>query len=1071
MAQVLIDQLDLSIVSRLAKASPSEQLDTPALARLLVTDSLTGLYNRAYFEERLRYEMTLVSAARPVAVFLIDLDRFKELNDQHGHKAGDRALQQIAQVLRAAAPAGAACCRLGGDEFVVLAPGLGSSEADRYKEQLAAQIAACEVEVEAGIKVRLAGSVGSAVALDEGTDQSAFLHGADAAMYQMKRRTAGARSSRNRKGAGETPFFGRAEALESAMELVSKVYSGQGQFLFISGPPGIGKSRLAQEITKRTGAQRMAVLQSRVPREMPMEAIRQGVLRLADLIGPAETERLRQRYTAVKTVLEIGQAEVIQGENPVSTDLLGVGVRLLLQRATVAQPLVWVLDDIRMADSTTIGILESLAFAAAGLPVLLIAAARTEGAWETEKQRLETWWQKLAPLPQCHRFELVPLDAAAAAQLAEWALGSLFPAEALMQQPEVTRGNPLFITCLAADWKPMTEAPAELWEMKSLLLAQLEAYSEPARSVLAAAAVLGYEMAQAALVRVVPETPTNVRRALDELVEGGWLLKEQDRIYFTHHMVQETVYGTTATTLRRSLHRSAALVLSGLAEHPPGDLARHFEEGGDWEQAMFHHARAGEAAERVYAVEEALRHYQRAIHLGEELGQHLPNVVEVAFQAGSIAYHRWDRPTAIDLLEFAVRQEPAPELTARCLYILARAYTSSRRDLCNTYLQQAIEIFRDRGPSIHLAEALFYAIYLLPNGKQSLSEARRIGVQIRAVADRLGDPVLQQRFEIGVAGYLAYKGDPEPARRFLDDWETRLSFMEQVADKSIRLNLLFYASMSAVWLGRFIAGRRFSQEAARLGREVGNHIILTQSLGHLATGYLAQGLVAEAESIWDDYQLELERYPMFRLRYLHYQTRVSLFRHDLPAAMRYDEELVRHVENQGYRESIHPFYVALARAKLGESVQSGETDDLAARLAQAPDPDAWGYYRSCLFAETLIALGAPGAAQPWVDGARSGCLNLIDLPWIEWLQGQIHLAQGRRNDAVASFQKALSYRGWAYYRASAHRDLARLLLARSDESDQKQARRHITAAQQLFDRMGNQHELEGLLALEAEQMC
>ena len=93
-------------------------------------DPLTGLHNRLGFDEAL--DELLTAAARggaPLSAALLDLDRFKQINDTAGHQAGDRMLCQVADVWRAELPAGAVLARHGGDEFSLLLPGVGGADA------------------------------------------------------------------------------------------------------------------------------------------------------------------------------------------------------------------------------------------------------------------------------------------------------------------------------------------------------------------------------------------------------------------------------------------------------------------------------------------------------------------------------------------------------------------------------------------------------------------------------------------------------------------------------------------------------------------------------------------------------------------------------------------------------------------------------------------------------------------------------------------------------------------------------------------------------------------------------
>lgn len=101
------------------------------IARLAARDPLTALYNRRALEVRAPRLINEVSAARPGALLLIDIDNFKLVNDLYGHTAGDRLLVGLSEMIRAMLPASALAARLGGDEFVIL---LGNASPARVHE-------------------------------------------------------------------------------------------------------------------------------------------------------------------------------------------------------------------------------------------------------------------------------------------------------------------------------------------------------------------------------------------------------------------------------------------------------------------------------------------------------------------------------------------------------------------------------------------------------------------------------------------------------------------------------------------------------------------------------------------------------------------------------------------------------------------------------------------------------------------------------------------------------------------------------------------------------------------------
>lgn len=146
-------------------------------------DALTGLPNR----ELLHGEYAERIGGGDGALFLIDLDRFKEVNDTLGHHVGDRLLARLAERLVDAADASALACRLGGDEFAVLVPGIADVDtAVRHGERLRRLLG--EPFAVDGLVLQVDASIGVALAPAHGRDSHELLRAADVAMYEAKRR-------------------------------------------------------------------------------------------------------------------------------------------------------------------------------------------------------------------------------------------------------------------------------------------------------------------------------------------------------------------------------------------------------------------------------------------------------------------------------------------------------------------------------------------------------------------------------------------------------------------------------------------------------------------------------------------------------------------------------------------------------------------------------------------------------------------------------------------------------------------------------------------------------------------
>lgn len=171
---------------RLAIAAREEQIKSMALQ-----DALTGLPNRALFNERLLQALGLARRlAHPVSVLLIDLNRFKEVNDTLGHHVGDRLLCEVAERLRTVlVRASDTPARLGGDEFAVLLPTACSAMAETTARKIL-QTFEAPVFVE-GRQVDVGGSIGIAIFPEHGDDPNVLMSRADAAMYVAKRKRMG----------------------------------------------------------------------------------------------------------------------------------------------------------------------------------------------------------------------------------------------------------------------------------------------------------------------------------------------------------------------------------------------------------------------------------------------------------------------------------------------------------------------------------------------------------------------------------------------------------------------------------------------------------------------------------------------------------------------------------------------------------------------------------------------------------------------------------------------------------------------------------------------------------------
>ncbi len=154
--------------------------------RASLTDLLTGLYNRRGFEEELIKESKRARRSEEAfTVILLDLDDFKQINDEYGHRTGDESLRIVANALRSSARETDVLARYGGEEFTVLLPGSSPRGARNFFDRTREDVANSS-ERQLGFTLRI--SAGAASFPADADDPNRLLEAADTAMYQAKRR-------------------------------------------------------------------------------------------------------------------------------------------------------------------------------------------------------------------------------------------------------------------------------------------------------------------------------------------------------------------------------------------------------------------------------------------------------------------------------------------------------------------------------------------------------------------------------------------------------------------------------------------------------------------------------------------------------------------------------------------------------------------------------------------------------------------------------------------------------------------------------------------------------------------
>ena len=276
-------------------------------------DELTGLANRRRLRELFAvvWEALLAEHGR-VALLLVDLDLFKEVNDRHGHLAGDEVLRVAAQRLHDGFRGGDFLVRYGGDEFVVVLPGLGAEEARALATRVRQTFAEQEWSVPSSgraLGVPISFSIGVAVAPDDGRSGDEVLELADRRLYEEKKARQERRVRRRRLQVAAVV----AVVVAAAVALVARRPPSAPQV----GAPAAAASPFA-EVPAASLAQEKAAAEAR-----EIEALRAEVERLASALSEEREVDVRHLYEERIRELEAALAEARERAERRATPVAG----------------------------------------------------------------------------------------------------------------------------------------------------------------------------------------------------------------------------------------------------------------------------------------------------------------------------------------------------------------------------------------------------------------------------------------------------------------------------------------------------------------------------------------------------------------------------------------------------------------------------------------------------------------------------------------------------------------------------------------------------------------------------
>jgi class 3 adenylate cyclase/tetratricopeptide (TPR) repeat protein len=449
------------------------------------------------------------------------------------------------------------------------------------------------------------------------------------------------------RGAVEsTPMVGREREFERASQIAERALAGEGGLLVITGEPGIGKSRLVEELRDHVAGSAVTWLEGRCVSfggSTPYLPLREPILdalqlpRDESVPRPVLTERVQailpgdvdDAVPYLQAILGTVGEDKARAPSPETLQLRVLdALRRLVLALAKRGPVAIAMEDLHWADASTLHALRLLLPEGRDASLLFVLTTRGDddaanslmGAAASER----TGVIHLAPLPDDRVAEL-------AASLLE---DDEIPRELLERVVETSGGNPFFLAELirslvgsgvlatsATGVGASIELPTTI---EKVILARLDALGTGARDVLTAASVLGRAVSMPLLEQLIGTEP---HAEVDELVRVGLFERDgqPDEVWFSHALIQEVAYGSLLKRRRRELHAAAAAAIEGLwgerIDEYLGILAHHHRLAGDLEAAQRWHDLAAVRAEHLHASDEALEHLTASIELAAELGR------------------------------------------------------------------------------------------------------------------------------------------------------------------------------------------------------------------------------------------------------------------------------------------------------------------------------------------------------------------------------------------------------------------------------------------------------------------
>ncbi len=679
-------------------------------------DELSGALNRRYLTEVLEPEIQAQMDRRTCfSIVMVDIDRFKEINDLFGHLRGDQVIREFAAYLRSCIRPSDRVVRYGGDEFLCYMQGIGREDAERIFQRI---LERCRFRKMAGHAITI--SVGIAEHPKDAGDLAELVKMADESLYDAKRR------GRDRLGVVrsrhlELPikaFVNRSREKEQ-LSLYLMAAEGRAKVVLVKGAVGIGKTRLVREVLNRISYREVlwadclpldeAISYYCIRQLLNYKMRRRGEQLIAELPPAFQLE-------IAKLLPELGQAVVGRASDigPVLDKYrLYEGVRLFVEQGEIRK--IVVVDNIQWMDRESPGVLRYLMRALRDRDIAFVLICRSEEMGPEWQEFMAGVGREL----ELYEVDLGHFDTAAIRESVGMALGEE-PGDRLANFViKKSGGNPYFIEeilrelhlreHLAVDrecWR--FREPEEMTVPRKVADVVHQKYGRltpETRELLAVASVAG-SFDREIIEDITGFNPGHVDGLLEEITRVGLAGGDRNRLIFREEICQQAIYQKWAHgDGAREVHRRVAEILerrnrgnlSGVME----ELAYHCRRAMDHAKGISYCLKAAEKAEQSYSNWDARRYYGWAIDLlrAAGVGEKDERLWTARMKCLEIGFHIGDPQKLLVEYEWMLREAREHRNQAREAEVLFRSamvmsYGLARHRSALAPARRSYEIFK-----------------------------------------------------------------------------------------------------------------------------------------------------------------------------------------------------------------------------------------------------------------------------------------------------------------------------------------------------------------------------------------